>query len=138
MVKANKTILRETVYISVSIGILSIIMQLVFALLGKWNYTALTGNILGAGIMIANFFFMGLSVQKAVEADEKEARKIMKLSQSLRTLMIFVGTVVGVVLSCFSTWATIIPLFFPRVAFAVRPFIKGKSAEKEVSDENEV
>lgn len=137
MVKADKTVIKETVYITVWEVIFSFIMQAVFILSGNWNYTVLLGNLLGALIMILNFFFMGITVQKAVSADEIEAKKLMKLSQSLRTLFIFVAVVIGVVLPCFSTLATIIPLFFPRVAIALRPLWKDKHDVKEVSVHNE-
>lgn len=137
MFKADKTILRETTYIAVLTAVFSILMQAVFIALDKWNYTVILGNVLGAVIMILNFFFMGISVQKAVAVDEKEAKKIMKLSQSLRTLLIFVAVVIGVVLPFFSTLATIIPLFFPRIAVALRPLWKENKTTKEVPLNNE-
>lgn len=131
MQKADKTVIRETKYIAVSIIILSILMELVFVLLSKWSYKVLLGNVLSGAAMVLNFYFMGLAVQKAVAADEKEARKIMKTSQSLRTMFIFIVAVIGVTVPCFSVLATIIPLFFTRIAIFARPLWKNKE-EKEV------
>lgn len=137
MVKANPTVLKETAYIATWTGILSLAMQAVFLLTGNWNVSVLLGNLWGAAIMILNFFFMGLSVQKAVEVEEAEAKNIMKASQTLRTLFIFVTVVIGVVVPWFSTLAVIIPLFFPRIAIALRPLMKEKPKTQEVQNTNE-
>ena len=66
MPKADKTVIRETKYIACWIIILSVLMQGIFLIISKWNYTVLLGNFLSGAAMILNFFFMGLSVQKAV------------------------------------------------------------------------
>ena len=137
MIKADKTVVKETLWVSAWMLIFSVIMQAVFAFCGIWNYTVLLGNLLGAIVMILNFFFMGITVQQALVKDESDAKKLMKLSQSLRTLFIFVCVVAGVMLPCFSTIATIIPLFFPRIAIALRPLWKDNQDAKEVSVQNE-
>ena len=130
ILKADKTVLKETLYIAVWIGIFSVAMQGVFLAMGKWNYTVLLGNILGAVLMVLNFFFMGLSVQKAVGTDEKEARKIMRLSHTIRTFALFVGAAIGIILPAFSTVDVIIPFVFPRIAVMLRPL--WKNTEKGV------
>ncbi len=134
MTKANSIVKKETKYIAYFSTILSMLMQSIFLLIGKWDYTVLLGNILSTALMIANFYFMGLSVQKAVDCgDEKEAKKIMKNSQSLRTFIMFVVVLLGAWLPIFSTIAIIIPLFFTRIAIAFRPLWKKEESTKEVS-----
>lgn len=139
MIKAERVVRQETAYIAVWVGIFSLALQAVFLLTGRWNLSVLLGNLWSGGIVILNFFVMGLSVQKAVSNEEKEAKKVMKLSQTLRTMFLFVWVVIGVVLPYFSTITTIIPLFFPRIAIALRPLWKQTEAEKEVvvNHENE-
>lgn len=137
MIKADKTVVKETLWVSAWMLVFSVIMQAVFAFCGIWSYKVLLGNLLGVIVMILNFFFMGITVQQALVKDEADAKKLMKLSQSLRTLFIFVCVVAGVMLPCFSTIATIVPLFFPRIAVALRPLVKNKQAAKEVSVQNE-
>ncbi len=134
MVKPNPTVVKETKYIAAWIGIFSLIMQAVFLLIGRWNLTILLGNLWGSSVMILNFFLMGLSIQKAVGQEESEAKKIIKTSQTLRTFFLFVMLVIGVVIPWFSTLAVIIPLIFPRIAVALRPFIKEKPKTQEVLD----
>jgi len=119
MKKIDETVLKETKFIAFSTLILSALMQAVFLIIGKWDITVLFGNLLGGGLAVLNFFLMGLTVQKAVMLDEKEAKNSIKISQTYRTLLMIVVAALGVALSCFNTWAVIIPLFFPRIAIAV-------------------
>ncbi len=121
MVKTENIIIKETLYVFVCMLILSLVMQAVFIFVNSWDYTVITGNLLGILIMTTNFYLMGIGVKKAVAADEKEAKKILKISQSLRLLLILVVLVIGVALPYFSTLATIIPVIFPRIAVALRP-----------------
>lgn len=118
MKKIDETVLKETKFIAVWVLILSVLMQAVFLIAGDWDLSVLFGNLLGGGFAVLNFFLMGLTVQKAVTLDEKEAKNSVKISQTYRTLMLFVVAVLGITLSCFNDWAAIIPLFFPRIAIA--------------------
>ena len=79
-------VLKETKYILLWELILSILMQAVFLVIGEWDYTVLLGNILSASAAVLNFFLMGVSIQKALEKDENDAKKTIKLSQSYRFL----------------------------------------------------
>lgn len=127
MKKIDPTVLKETGYIATMVFIFSLAMQSVFLIIGKWDYTVLTGNLLGFVAAVGNFFLMGLSVQSSLGKEEKDAKSLMKLSQSLRLLLIFVIVVVGHLLSVFNTITVVIPLLFPRIAVALRPlFMKKK------------
>ncbi|MBR5538559.1 MAG: hypothetical protein IKU61_01530 [Clostridia bacterium] len=125
MVKIDATVKKETGYIALWVLIFSFLMQAVFLLLHRWDYTVLLGNLLSGALGVCNFLLMGLAVQSAVNKEEKEAKETMRVSQALRTFLLFAVAAVGVLLSCFNTWAVIIPLFFPRIAIAIRPFVKG-------------
>lgn len=120
MKKVDSTVIKETVYIALVTLILSVLMQSVFLIAGKWNYTVLLGNLLGGIAATANFFIMGLTVQSALGMDVKDAKSKMKLSQMLRTLMMFIVAVVGYVAPVFSLLAVVIPYMFPRIAVALR------------------
>lgn len=130
--KIDSTVKRETRYIALLVIALSILMELVFIVIGQWSYKVLLGNILGAGVAVLNFFLMGLTVQNAVLLEEKEARDKMKLSMTLRSFLLMLTAVLGVVVPVFNAPATIIPLFFVRIAVALRPlFIKDKDEKSE-------
>lgn len=123
MKKIDATVIKETKYIAAWVLILSVLLQAVFLILGKWDYTVLLGNLLSAAVTILNFFLMGITVQKALNKEEKEAKSAMKVSQLYRNLLVLGVLVIGVVLPCFSTWTVIIPIVFPRIAIACRPLL---------------
>ncbi|MBQ9112470.1 MAG: hypothetical protein IJY08_02705 [Clostridia bacterium] len=140
MSKIDKVVLRETKYIAAWVIIFSAIMQAVFLVIGKWDYTVLLGNLLSGAAVILNFLGMGMTVQKAVDKEEKEAKQAMKASGMVRTFLLFITVVIGVLLDCFSIWTVIIPLFFPRIAVAIRPLWDkkaNKKANKKEADESE-
>lgn len=126
MKKIDPTVLKETKYMAVWILILSAFLQAGFLMLRMWDYTVLLGNALSGLAGVANFLLMGITVQKAVLKDEKDAKTAMQVSLLYRSLMLLVVTVLGVVLPVFHMWAVIIPLFFPRVAIAFRPLFDKK------------
>lgn len=132
--KIDKTVKKETIYITGSVLILSVVMELIFAIIGKWNLSVLYGNLLGGLFAILNFFLMGLTVQKAVGQDEKKSANLVKMSQSLRFLLLIIVAILGVELSVFNGVSTIVSLFFPRIAIAIRPlFDKKKQSNKSSS-----
>ncbi len=121
MKKLNNAVKRETLYIAVMVLLISVIMQAVFLIIRMWDYTVLLGNIFGAAVAVLNFLLMGITVQIAVEKEEKESRSTMKLSQTLRMGMILIAAIIGVIAPCFHNVAMLVPLFFPRVAIMLRP-----------------
>ena len=129
MAKIDATVQRETKYIAAWVVIFSVLMQAVFLLIGKWDYTVLLGNILSATGAVLNFLFMGITVQKAVLKDEKDAKTAIRLSMIYRTLFMLAFMVVGAVVPVFNLWASLIPFLFPRLAIAIKP-ISDKNYKK--------
>ncbi|MBR3804095.1 MAG: hypothetical protein IKJ14_01945 [Clostridia bacterium] len=127
MKKVNPIIVKETLYIACWSVIFSMIMQSVFLLIKKWDYTVLLGNVLSLVAGVGNFFLLGLTVQKAVTKEEKDAKQFMKLSQVARLFTLFVICVLGAVLRCFNIIATVLPLLFPRISIMLRPLFNKKS-----------
>lgn len=126
MKKVDATVLQETKYVSVWVLILSVLMQSVFLVIGKWDYTVLLGNLLSGAFSVLNFFLMGLTVQSALGKDEKEVKSAVKLSQTYRSLMMFAMLAVGVLVPVFNTLAVVIPVVFPRISFIFRPMFDKK------------
>lgn len=121
--KIDKTVIKETKYILFFVIILSVLMQAVFLIISKWNYTVLLGNIYGGVIAVLNFLIMGIYIQKAVNQDEKEAKQTVKFSQSLRFAAIVLFICIGVVIPFFNWITVVLPLVFPSVAIYLRPLI---------------
>ena len=128
MNQIDPIVAKETKYILAWELILSALMQAVFLLIGEWDYTVLLGNILSASAAVLNFFLMGISIQKALEKDENDAKKTIKLSQSYRFLFLIVVLAVGVSIPCFNLWAVLIPILFPRIAIVFRPYFDRKES----------
>lgn len=122
-VKIDKTVIKETKYIASFVVIFSVLMQAIFLIISKWNYTVLLGNLWGAAVAVGNFFVMGLYVQKAVSQEKDEAKKTVKTSYSIRMTALLLFTVVGVVIPVFNWVAVVVPLTFPSIAVFLRPLI---------------
>ena len=123
----DKTVRQETGYIALCELLLSVLLQAVFLVIGQWNYTVLLGNLLSGGVAVLNFFQMGVTIQEATDREEKNARMLMRMSQSLRMVALFAAAALGVLLSCFNTVTALVPLFFPRLAVAFRPLVGRKT-----------
>lgn len=126
MNKIDKTVLKETVYIAAWVAIFSVLMQAVYLILHRWDYTVLLGNLLGMAAATGNFLLLGITVQRAVDKEQKEAANLIRLSQSGRHMLIILVALVAVVLPCFDLIATMIPLFFPGIAVRFRPLFHKK------------
>ncbi len=131
MIKPDKTICRETKYITFWVLILSVLMESIFLILQKWDYTVLLGNLLSGSVAVLNFFFMGITIQKSLTKEPANAKKNIQVSQSVRNLTMFLAVAIGVLLPYFNTVTVIIPIFFPRIAITLRPLWKN-NVEKEV------
>lgn len=125
MKKIDATVLKETVYIATGTLILSLLMQSVFLVINKWEYTVLIGNLLGYIAAVGNFLLLGLTVQSAVEKEEKDAKSFVKLSQTARLLMLFIVAIIGYVIPIFDIIPLVITFLFPRIVISLRQvFIK--------------
>lgn len=144
MQKIDKTVKNESLYIFLFTVILSVFMQgvcLIVCALSKlsYSYTYITGNLVSALTAVLNFFLMGLTVQKAVEADEKTAKTRIKFSQTLRNAAMFLIIAVCVLFKEYFNLVTlIVPLFFPRIAIAFRPLLKKGDESLDAESKPEV
>ena len=124
MKKIDPAVKQETLYIATFTLILSVLLQSVFLIISRWDYTVLLGNLLGFSATVGNFFLMGLTVQNAVVKEEDEAKKLIKASQQLRLFGMLAVALIGYLVPVFNLYAVVIPYLFPRIAIALRPVIK--------------
>lgn len=124
MRKIDKVVVSESLYILYVSTILSLFIQSVFLLIGKWDYTVLLGNIYGLAAAVGNFFFMGYFVQLSLTKEPDDAKKQIKLSHSMRLLAMFVLAIIAYVVPFLNIIAAVIPYLFPRIAIALRPLLK--------------
>ena len=147
MSKVSPAVKTETIRISVGCTAATVLMCLIFLILHQiwpeqvpFDWTVILGGAGGCGVAIANFFLMGLAVQKvAAETDEKRARQRMAVSQQRRTLLMLLWGIAALTAPCFNGAAGIIPLLFPSAVIKIWYLTFGKAggqtpAQKTVSD----
>jgi len=112
---------KELLRIAGGTAICTAAMWVVFAALHmvgwtRFDATVIGGSLVGAAVAIANFAGICLVVQKIIdEQDEKRRKAKLQLSYNARMLMQAVWVVVAIAAPCFQAFASILPLFFPRV-----------------------
>lgn len=127
MARFDPVIRKEIGFITLWVGIGILPVQVVFWLLGAWEYAILLGSVLGSITAIGNFLLMCLMIQRAVTQTEKQAKNTVKLSQSLRLMLQGLMLVLAACLPrVFNIWATAIPLLIPRIAISLREWIHAK------------
>lgn len=125
MGRIDATVRKETIYIAIWEGILTVVMLAAFLVAKAFDWTVLAGALLGSVTAVLNFLLMGLTIQGAIGLEERDARTRLRGSQNLRMVMQTIIGVLGAALPCFNLYAVLIPLFFPRIAVMVRSrFIK--------------
>lgn len=124
MNKIDPTVRRETGYIALWVLSGSLLIQGVCLLAGWWSLPVLLGNLLGGVTAVGNFLLMGLTVQKALPQDKKDAANTIRLSQSGRLIMQGLVLVLAAVLgNVFNLYTTAIPLLIPRLGVMLRPLL---------------
>ena len=115
---------KETGYIALWVVLLSLIMEAVFLIIGKWDLSVLFGNLGGAAVAVGSFFMLAVTVSKAVASGKPEqASQRVKASAGLR--LIGAGGICALLIGVAHTnvYATVIPLLFPRIGLFFRPAI---------------
>ena len=120
MTKLDPTVRREAGAVAVWVAATSVLVQGVFLLLHRWDYTIVLGSLLGCATAVGNFLLLGLMIQKALAQEEKQARNTVRLSQGGRLLLQGVVLALAATLPWFNIWATAVPLLVPRIAMSVR------------------
>ena len=140
MKKIDPVVKKETTYVVLWTLILSALLHCVFFIIGKWDWRVSTGNLLGSAAAILNFYLMCLGIVAAVnKEEEKDAKTVIRMSQSLRMLMLLLIAVLGVALPYFNKWSVLISLFFPRIAVMFRAaFLKKNEKESLKKDGDDI
>ena len=125
----RKTVLKETLAVAVGELVCSALMVGVFAALGYFQMNVLWGALTGSIVMIANYFFMAITVNLAADRAEKgevtQAKKMVQLSSTVRLIVMGVALVVGIKLGA-NVIALALPLAFLRPVLMVTEFFRKK------------
>ena len=124
MMKIDPTVRKETGYIAIVTLLAGVLQQAVFLILGKWTLSVLLGGVYGWAVALGNFFFMCLSIQKAVSQEEKDAKSTLKFSQSMRLLALFLLAMAAFYAPFLHSVSAVIPYLYPRLAIALSPIVR--------------
>lgn len=146
--KINKYI--HTIYLGLGEIVVAILTVLGFMLVGRFEWTVITGAILGGIVTIANLLILSISVDRAInkymdmrgdkEMTEEEAEEFSKAhnlevqnaitkSYILRTALMLGSLVVALLTGWFNVIATAIPLLMYKPLLYATDFLKKKRGE---------
>ena len=141
----------DTVWLAIGEAIVAALISVVFLLIGKFNYSVVTGAVLGGAVTVINFLILSVGINRAInkyveergdgEMDEEEADKYAKehgmtvqnammKSYMLRMFLMIGALVLAGITGWFDIIATVIPLLMYRPILYVTEFIKTKLSIK--------
>ena len=112
---------KELLRIAGGTALCTVAMWVIFAALHlvgwvRFDYTVVLGSVVGALVAVGNFAGICFVVQKIIdEPDEKRRKAKLQLSHNSRMLMQAVWVIVAIAAPCFQPFASVLPLFFPRI-----------------------
>lgn len=100
--------------------VLTAVENVVFLLLGKWDFTVLIGSLWGLLMTSLYFYLICVSVPRALNnEDPNVARKHIQATYIERMLVVILGVVIAFKVSFIHSWAAVIPLLFTRISISV-------------------
>ena len=146
----NKNSYIDTIYLAIGEIIVSLLVLLVYIAIGKFEWTVITGVILGSLATIANFIILSIALNKALdkfidmrgdkELSEEEAEAFAKAnsikvqnavtkSYVFRTGLMMGSLVIAFITKWFNPIATLVPLAMYKPLLYVTQFLKMKRGE---------
>lgn len=85
-----------------------------------YDYTLVTGGLLGNVACVLNFYLLGITAEISVRKTAKAAQTYMNVMYCVRYLGMFFVMTAAALLPCFNLFAAILPLLFPRLSIMLR------------------
>lgn len=126
---SRKIVFRETGIIAAGELILSAAMLGIFAALGYFEVKVLWSALAGCAVMVANYFFMAVTVNLAADRAEQDqvqqAQKMIRLSSTVRLIFMAAVLFLGIRLGA-NVIALVLPLVFARPILLLAEFFRKK------------
>lgn len=119
--KFDPEVKKDIGFMALGCGVCSIVVALVFAVIGKFTLPVLWGTLVGYVLSFGNFVRMSVGVLKALETgDEVMAKLKMRRSYVFRTVVML--AVIGVSIAVeFVNWVPVVAsVFYPRIIITAR------------------
>ena len=134
MANVSEAVRRETLWVAAWTLGLAVVTQIVFIIIGRWGWDVLLGSVFGCAVAIGCFFWLGMTVQKAVGRPEAEAKQIFQSSHAMRFLVQGAALAAGFAVTWLNGWAVLVPILSPQIAVRLRPLWK-KGLEDETPED---
>lgn len=125
---SRKIVFRETKVIAIGVAAGVLLMEIVFALLGRFDRSVLLGGLVGGLLAILNFFFMAVNVNqaadRAADQDVKAGKSLIHTSYATRMVVIFIVLFACVKSGLCDVFASVIPLLFVRPVISIAEFFR--------------
>lgn len=118
----SKVVLREIKRVGICTAVLTAVMLVVFAIIGKFNTAVLYGALLGFLINYFNFIIMSISVEKSLSKSKAGATSAMGISYFFRLAIIAVAVYFAIKSPHINYVAAVIPLIFTRLSVYILNF----------------
>lgn len=112
-------------YFLVISGIYMAVTLVIFFVM-NFDYSVPIGALYGIIITTANFWTLGKSAQSSLRRSEKKANTYMSRMYAFRYLGLFLLLTIGALAPFINLAASVIPLFFTRIAIILREFKNSK------------
>jgi len=126
---SRKIVLKETAIVAVGELICSGAMIAVFAALDRFEMSVFWSALAGSLIMIANYFFMAVTVSLAADRAQQgqleQGQKMIRLSSTIRLLVMAAALLIGIKLGG-NVIALALPLTFARPVLMLSEFFRKK------------
>ena len=150
IIKMKKSNYRDTLYLAIIEIIVSVFTVIGYLALGMFDWSVLSGALLGALVTVINFLILSFAINNAIDKymnqldgkklDDEEAEAFAKAnsvkvqaavskSYALRTLLMVGTFVLAFISKLFDPLATLIPLLMYKPAIYAVEFIKKKRGE---------
>ena len=145
--KSKLSVYIDSVWLAIGEVIVAALISAIYLLIGKFDYTVVTGSLLGGAVTVTNFLILSVGINRAIsryidargdkEMDDEEAEKYaqengmsvqaaMMKSYMFRMFLMIGSLALALITGWFDTIATLVPLLMYRpILFAVE-FIKIK------------
>ena len=126
----SKNLFNEVVKMAIGVFSLSVLMVIVFALLGYFDLKVIWGALLGALGCTLNYAFLAYSVQNVVEKEKEMVKGYMSMSYTFRMLFIAAIIIIAIKVEWINYIAAVIPFFFTRIVIMILNIRVKKGGDK--------
>ena len=120
-------VLREFLPVLLTEVVLTGLMLLVYALIGRWSGKVLLGGLLGMAAELANFSAMTFSLLRAERAETPQKGQLTAKGNYILRMFVMLAVLIGALISgWFEPVATLLPLCFMRIALFAASFKRTK------------